>query len=36
MSCIGFPLPEKPLNQGVIEAALVTEDPRFPPRQTGA
>jgi uncharacterized protein len=31
--CIGFPLPEKPLNQGVIEAAIAaaTEDPRFPP-----
>jgi uncharacterized protein len=31
--CIGFPLPEKPLNEGVIEAAIAaaTEDPRFPP-----
>ena len=31
--CIGFPLPEKPLNQGVIEAAIAaaTQDPRFPP-----
>src|SRR5215207_6345742 len=31
--CIGFPLPEKPLQQGVIEAAIAaaTEDPRFPP-----
>jgi uncharacterized protein (TIGR00296 family) len=31
--CIGFPLPEKPLHQGVIEAAIAaaTEDPRFPP-----
>ena len=31
--CIGFPLPEKPLYQGVIEAAIAaaTEDPRFPP-----
>jgi uncharacterized protein (TIGR00296 family) len=31
--CIGFPLPEKPLFQGVIEAAIAaaTEDPRFPP-----
>jgi uncharacterized protein (TIGR00296 family) len=31
--CIGFPLPEKPVKQGVIEAAIAaaTEDPRFPP-----
>jgi uncharacterized protein len=31
--CIGFPLPEKPIHQGVIEAAIAaaTEDPRFPP-----
>ena len=31
--CIGFPLPEKALYQGVIEAAIAaaTEDPRFPP-----
>ncbi len=31
--CIGFPLPEKPLSQGVVEAAIAaaTEDPRFPP-----
>ena len=31
--CIGFPLPEKVLYQGVIEAAIAaaTEDPRFPP-----
>lgn len=31
--CIGFPLPEKPLYQGVIEAAIAaaTEDPRFSP-----
>nr|MDQ3718039.1 TIGR00296 family protein [Thermoproteota archaeon] len=31
--CIGFPLPEKTLPQGVIEAAIAaaTEDPRFPP-----
>jgi uncharacterized protein (TIGR00296 family) len=31
--CIGFPLPEKPLYQGVIEAAIAaaTQDPRFPP-----
>ena len=31
--CVGFPLPEKPLYQGVIEAAIAaaTEDPRFPP-----
>lgn len=31
--CIGFPLPEKRLYQGVIEAAIAaaTEDPRFPP-----
>ena len=31
--CIGFPLPEKMLYQGVIEAAIsaATEDPRFPP-----
>ncbi len=31
--CIGFPLPEKPLYQSVIEAAITaaTEDPRFPP-----
>jgi uncharacterized protein (TIGR00296 family) len=31
--CIGFPLPEKPLYQGVIEAAIAAavEDPRFPP-----
>jgi uncharacterized protein (TIGR00296 family) len=31
--CIGFPLPEKSLYQGVIEAAIAaaTEDPRFPP-----
>lgn len=31
--CIGFPLPGKPLYQGVIEAAVAaaTEDPRFPP-----
>ena len=31
--CIGFPLPEKPLYQGVVEAAVAaaTEDPRFPP-----
>ncbi len=31
--CIGFPLPQKPLYQSVIEAAIAaaTEDPRFPP-----
>jgi uncharacterized protein len=31
--CVGFPLPEKRLYQGVIEAAIAaaTEDPRFPP-----
>jgi uncharacterized protein (TIGR00296 family) len=31
--CIGFPLPEKPLYEGVVEAAIAaaTEDPRFPP-----
>jgi uncharacterized protein (TIGR00296 family) len=31
--CIGFPLPEKPLYQGVVEAAIAAaaEDPRFPP-----
>jgi uncharacterized protein len=31
--CIGFPLPEKPLYQAVVEAAIAaaTEDPRFPP-----
>jgi uncharacterized protein len=31
--CIGFPLPDKRLYQGVIEAAIAaaTEDPRFPP-----
>ena len=31
--CIGFPPPEKPLYQGVVEAAIAaaTEDPRFPP-----
>jgi uncharacterized protein (TIGR00296 family) len=31
--CIGFPLPEQPLYQGVVEAAVAaaTEDPRFPP-----
>jgi uncharacterized protein len=31
--CIGFPLPEKQLYQGVVEAAIAaaTEDPRFPP-----
>jgi uncharacterized protein len=31
--CIGFPLPEKPLYQGVVEAAIAaaTQDPRFPP-----
>ncbi|MFL6474646.1 MAG: TIGR00296 family protein [Nitrososphaera sp.] len=31
--CIGFPLPEKVLYQGVIDAAIAaaTEDPRFPP-----
>jgi uncharacterized protein (TIGR00296 family) len=31
--CIGFPLPERTLYQGVIEAAIAaaTEDPRFPP-----
>ncbi len=31
--CIGFPLPEKPLYQGVVEVAIAaaTEDPRFPP-----
>jgi uncharacterized protein (TIGR00296 family) len=31
--CIGFPLPEKSLYQGVVEAAIAaaTEDPRFPP-----
>jgi uncharacterized protein (TIGR00296 family) len=31
--CIGFPLPDKSLHQGVIEAAIAaaTEDPRFPP-----
>jgi uncharacterized protein (TIGR00296 family) len=31
--CIGFPLPERPLYQGVVEAAIAaaTEDPRFPP-----
>jgi uncharacterized protein len=31
--CIGFPLPEKELNQAVVEAAIAaaTQDPRFPP-----
>jgi len=31
--CIGFPLPEKKLQQSVVEAAIAaaTEDPRFPP-----
>jgi uncharacterized protein (TIGR00296 family) len=31
--CIGFPLPEKAIYRGVIEAAIAaaTEDPRFPP-----
>ena len=30
--CIGFPLPERPLYQGVVEAAIAaTEDPRFSP-----
>lgn len=31
--CVGFPLPEKALNQSVVEAAIAaaTEDPRFPP-----
>jgi uncharacterized protein (TIGR00296 family) len=31
--CIGFPLPEKPLHQGIVEAAIAaaTEDPRFLP-----
>jgi uncharacterized protein (TIGR00296 family) len=31
--CIGFPLPERTLYQGVVEAAIAasTEDPRFPP-----
>ena len=31
--CIGFPLPERPLYQGVVEAAIAaaTQDPRFPP-----
>lgn len=31
--CIGFPLPEKPLYQAVIDAAIAaaSEDPRFPP-----
>jgi len=31
--CIGFPLPERLLYQGVVEAAIAaaTEDPRFPP-----
>jgi uncharacterized protein len=31
--CIGFPLPEKPLYQGIVETAIAaaTEDPRFPP-----
>ena len=31
--CIGFPLPERPLYQGMVEAAIAaaTEDPRFPP-----
>ena len=31
--CIGFPLPERALYQGLIEAAIAaaTEDPRFPP-----
>ncbi|MDQ3888664.1 MAG: TIGR00296 family protein [Thermoproteota archaeon] len=30
--CVGFPLPEKTLYQGVVEAAVAaaTEDPRFP------
>jgi uncharacterized protein (TIGR00296 family) len=34
--CIGFPLPERPLYQGVVEAAIAaaTEDPRFPPLDT--
>ena len=34
--CIGFPLPEKAVYQGVIEAAIAaaTEDPRFPPLDT--
>lgn len=31
--CIGFPLPEKKLQQSVVDAAIAaaTEDPRFPP-----
>jgi uncharacterized protein (TIGR00296 family) len=30
--CIGLPFPEKPLVDGIIEAAVeVTKDPRFPP-----
>ncbi|MBI4258039.1 MAG: TIGR00296 family protein [Thaumarchaeota archaeon] len=31
--CIGFPLPDKPLIQGVVEASLSSalRDPRFPP-----
>jgi uncharacterized protein (TIGR00296 family) len=31
--CIGFPLPDKTIYRGVIEAAIAaaTEDPRFPP-----
>jgi uncharacterized protein (TIGR00296 family) len=31
--CIGFPLPDRPLYEGVVEAAIAaaTEDPRFPP-----
>jgi uncharacterized protein (TIGR00296 family) len=31
--CVGFPLPERPLYEGVIEAAVAaaTQDPRFPP-----
>ena len=34
--CIGFPMPEKKLSHGIIDAAIsaATEDPRFPSVKT--
>ena len=34
--CIGFPMPDKKLSRGIIDAAIsaATEDPRFPPVKT--
>ena len=34
--CIGFPMPDKKLSHGIIDAAIsaATEDPRFPPVKT--